>query len=139
MKVASIVLLSFVLAVLPLTQISIAQEEGAEGLRIERLVACTSVDLETREPVGVGESFPEDVGRLVAFTSIAGAGEGTSITHAWYRKGSLVARVSLDVRGDRWRTWSSKTIPADWAGDWEVAVLDADGKELARIEFKVGD
>ncbi|MGH7481332.1 MAG: DUF2914 domain-containing protein, partial [Longimicrobiales bacterium] len=45
----------------------------------------------------------------------------------------------LTARGPRWRTWSSKDVPADWTGDWTVRVLDANGAELESVSFTVGE
>ena len=46
--------------------------------------------------------------------------------------------VDLPVKSASWRTYSSKTIPEYWTGDWEVRVVDAEGNTLASIPFTVG-
>jgi hypothetical protein len=49
-----------------------------------------------------------------------------------------MARVDLPVRAASWRTWSSKKIPAHWAGEWKVVVVDESGAELGATSFLVG-
>ncbi len=61
-----------------------------------------------------------------------------TFTHVWMREGEEVARVDLQARGPRWRTWSTKNIPPEWAGAWTVQAVDADGNVLATAEFTVG-
>jgi hypothetical protein len=49
-----------------------------------------------------------------------------------------VADIELRIGGSPWRTWSRKTIPADWTGGWRVEVRDAGGAVLQRIDFTIG-
>jgi hypothetical protein len=57
----------------------------------------------------------------------------------WTRiEGASVADVELPVAGTPWRTYSRKTVPADWTGPWHVEVRDTNGTVLKRLDFKVG-
>jgi hypothetical protein len=40
--------------------------------------------------------------------------------------------------GSPWRTWSSKTIPPEWSGEWSVEIRDASGAVLETVGFTVG-
>ena len=44
--------------------------------------------------------------------------------------GDVMAEVSFNVGGDRWRVWSSKTLVPEWRGDWNVIVVDEAGNVL---------
>ena len=46
-----------------------------------------------------------------------------------------VAAVFFDVRGPRWRVWSSKELLPDWIGDWTVEIVTAEGEILAAETF----
>lgn len=81
-------------------------------------------------------AFPADVGSLVAWTMVTGA-EGQKITHTWTH-GPHSDVVTLNVGGSPWRTYSRKTIPADWTGEWKVEVKDSAGTVLATKTFTVG-
>ena len=100
-------------------------------------VARTVVD---RAPQDTGTVFPDSVGSLVFFTKISGAPAGaeTVVHHVWYHGDTQVADVELHVAGSPWRTWSRKTVPADWTGAWHVELRDASGAVLKRVDFKVG-
>lgn len=101
----------------------------------EAVVARSIVD---RAPQDSGSAFPADVAQLVFFTRISGsAGEGT-IHHVWFHGEEQVADVELHVGGSPWRTWSRKTVPAEWTGAWHVEVRDANGAVLQRVDFTVG-
>lgn len=101
------------------------------------VVARTVVD---RVPQDTGSTFPADVGQLVCFTVIEGAAADAPATvhHLWFHGETQVADVALEVRGSPWRTWSRKTVPADWTGPWHVEIQDDGGAVLKRIDFTVG-
>jgi hypothetical protein len=97
-------------------------------------VARSVVD---RQPQDTATAFPADVGQLVCWTKVTGAG-GTAIHHVWFHGDTQVGDMELQVGGSPWRTWSRKTVPPDWTGAWHVEVRDAAGTVLKRIDFTVG-
>lgn len=101
---------------------------------VEAVVARSVVD---RQAQDTGSTFPADVGQLNCWTKVEGAG-GSSIHHVWFHGDTQVGDVELQVGGSPWRTWSRKTVPADWTGAWRVEVRDAAGAVLKRIDFTVG-
>jgi hypothetical protein len=105
-----------------------------EQPQVELVVAT---DVSDREPVGGAESFRADVGELVAWTRVTGAA-GTTIDHVWRYQEDETA-IPLDIEGSPWRTWSRKSIPAQWVGEWTVEVRDAGGNVLASAQFTIGD
>ena len=100
----------------------------------EAVVAKTVVD---RQPQDTGSTFTADVGQVVCWTKVGGA-EGSSIHHVWFHGDTQVGDVELQVGGSPWRTWSKKSVPADWTGAWHVEVRDAAGTVLKRLDFTVG-
>ena len=114
------------------------QDQAADnGVQVTRVVVAT--DVQDREPVGEAGSFPASVGTVYFYTVFEGDFPPSSFEHVWARDGEEVARVEVNARGPRWRTWSAKQIPADWTGAWTVTVVDAQGNELESVEFTVGD
>ena len=98
---------------------------------------CTGV--QDRMPVGEAQDFPADVGKVYLWCKVSGATAGeTVIHHVWLRDGKETADVELSLKGSPWRTWSCKTIPPEWAGDWEVKVVGPDGGVIKSIPFTVG-
>ncbi len=93
--------------------------------------------VQDREPVGAGEEFPSDVGQLAAWTRVTGAAN-TTIEHVWRHQGNEdVIPLSIG-QGSPWRTWSRKTIPSDWTGQWTFEVRDTGGNVIATTTFTVG-
>jgi len=105
-----------------------ATETANPELSIDGMDFCT--DVVEREPSGAGIEFPVDVGKLFFWSNVLNDGEETSVTHVWYLNGEEKARVELPVKYPRNRIWSSKIIPAEWAGEWKVEVVTADGDVL---------
>lgn len=115
-----------------------AAAPGAGALSVAVGVVARSVA--DRAPQDTGTAFPADVGGVVCFTQIEGASADApgTIHHVWFHGDQQVADVELTARGSPWRTWSRKTVPADWTGPWHVEIRDAGGAVLKRIDFTVG-
>ena len=130
-----------VAAILLLTAAAFAQTEREVvkppvGLTVEPGL-CTG--LEDRNPVGESDAFPADVDRVYLWTKVTGVTEGEVIIHhVWLREGQEMADVALPVKGSPWRTYSFKTIPPEWAGNWEVKITGPDGNVLTSVSFSVG-
>lgn len=101
----------------------------------EAAIARTVVD---RAPQDTGSAFPAAVGQLVCWTKIAGATGETTVHHVWFHGETQVGDIELHLGGSPWRTWSRKTVPADWTGPWHVEVRDASGAVLKRLDLTVG-
>ncbi len=114
----------------------LAQEEATEAITVETEL-CAGI--EERMPVGMADQFPADIGQVCLWSKVLGCAEETFIKHVWYYRGDEMATIELPVRSSSWRTYSYKTIPPEWAGDWVVKVIDAEGNVLKAIPFKVGD
>ncbi len=92
--------------------------------------------IENHMATDTGSSFPASVGTLVAWTSVTGAAD-SKIMHVWAH-GPHADTVTLNIGGSPWRTYSRKTIPSDWTGEWKLTVLDATGAVIASKTFTIG-
>lgn len=108
---------------------------GQVSLKVEQIAIALSV--EDRQPVGVSDVFADTVGALYCFTEIRGMGESTTVSQVWYYGEKRMAEVKLNVRGYRWRTWSTKIMQVEWTGDWRVDVVSEDGKILKSKRFRI--
>ncbi|MBI2615289.1 MAG: DUF2914 domain-containing protein [Gemmatimonadetes bacterium] len=108
-------------------------QEQAGPVVMEAAVGTAVVD---RELQGAAEMFPATVGTLYCFSRIGQTQAGTTIEHVWYFGDQEVARVELSIGGSPWRTWSSKTIPAEATGSWRVDIV-ANGNLLKSLSFTV--
>lgn len=109
-------------------------EEEAPALTVTATM-CT--EIQDREPVGAGKTFPAAVGKLYCHTLVEGCQDSTKVTHVWYYGEKKMAEVTLPVASSRWRTWSSKQILESWTGDWHVDILDQDGTALTSASFHI--
>lgn len=100
--------------------------------------AVVAIGVENREPVGAAVAFPGTVGQVVCFSEVSGAGEGSHVIHIWYFGEEERLRVTLPVRGERWRTWSRKAINPGQTGAWRVVIEGSDGAMLAEVPFAIG-
>ena len=95
----------------------------------------TATGVENRQPVGVADTFPADVGKVYAWMRVTGAAD-QAIQVVW-RYESLTFNVPLEIGGPSWRTWSSKIIMPVWTGEWTVEVLDARGNSITGTTFMI--
>lgn len=133
-SIAALAAIGFVMSPAPLVAATAPQGAGSD-LTVPQASICTEV--KDREAVGAGSQFPPSVGRLYCLTRIAGATDRTHVTHTWFHEGQQVHKVDLPVGGPAWRTWSYKTIPPGWTGEWRVDVQDAGGVVIYSIPFTI--
>jgi hypothetical protein len=87
-----------------------------------------------REPQGEVSALENDATEIAYFTELRGL-DGHLVTHRWELNGESMAEVAFEVRGERWRVHSKKTLDPSWLGTWSVVVVDATGAELSRETF----
>jgi hypothetical protein len=90
--------------------------------------------VEDREPVDQITFVSTDVRRVFFFSDLRGL-EGQTVVHRWRYGSDTVAEVPFEVRGPRWRVWSSKELVPDWIGDWTVEVVAESGEVIATETF----
>lgn len=122
-----------VLGLLTLAVLALPSAGSAQAPAVELVTATGVVD---REPVGVSSEFSADVGVVYAWLRVTDATD--TILRVVWQHGEEEWSVPLDIGGSPWRTWSTKNIPAEWAGEWSVQVLGPDGNVLASSSFTVG-
>jgi len=94
-----------------------------------------TTEIVDKEPLTELNQVSVDITRVYFFTEIAGL-NGHTITHRWEYNGQVMAEVSFQVSGNRWRTWSSKNLLSSWTGKWQVSVLDEGGNIIDQSEFE---
>ena len=90
--------------------------------------------VENREPIDQVTFVENSAERIFFFTDLRGLA-GQTVKHRWIYNGETKAEVNFDVRGPRWRVWSSKDLMPDWIGDWTVEIVTAEGEVLAAETF----
>jgi hypothetical protein len=96
---------------------------------------CTQVA--DRACTGSATTFAANVGQLYCWSQVSGGSGEMTIKHIWSHAGKVVLEVPLAIKGNRWRTWSSKNIAASQTGEWEVKVVDAAGNTIKAVTFTV--
>jgi hypothetical protein len=111
------------------------EESPSAMIKVEK-IAC-GMGVEERELQDEAITFSSETERIYCWSLITGCEEPTVVEHVWYYGGDEKARVALDIKYPRMRTWSYKTMMPEWKGDWKVEVIDDNGKLLASTGFKV--
>ena len=87
-----------------------------------------------RVPINIVREFDNSLGKIYFFTNIRNL-QDTSITHRWIYNNKVMADVVFDIKGPRWRVWSSKNLWHAWTGKWIVEVLSSENEVLYKKEF----
>ena len=90
--------------------------------------------VENRYLVGRNDRFTAGT-RVWFWTRVQGGTRGDRIDHVWLHEGAEATRLSLEIGGSNWRTYSAQTLYSGVAGDWAVEARDDAGRVLARSEF----
>lgn len=102
---------------------------------VARTIITTNVV--DREPVNDLQTIPSSTDTVIFFTDLRDM-QGQTVTHRWMFGNEQMAEVNFDVRGPRWRVWSSKNMLPEWTGGWSVQVVNGVGEVVAEKSFTYG-
>ena len=111
-----------------------APAEQAKGEVTQAVFTTAGKD---HAPVDDVTKVPGTDSRIYFFTDLRGM-EGQHVVHRWEYNGKVMAEVGFDVKGARWRVWSSKNLMPAWAGKWTVSVVNGKGDVVASRDFTYG-
>lgn len=108
------------------------EQTGFSPGSVERSAFTSSV--ENREPTDNLETVSTEQEQLYFFTELRDM-SGQTAKHRWEHEGKVMAEVEFNVKGPRWRVWSSKNFDPGWTGDWKVSVINAAGDVISEKTF----
>ena len=89
-----------------------------------------------REPVDTLQQLNAVEQKVYFFTELRDM-EGQTATHRWELNGEIMAEVAFEVKGSRWRVWSSKNLQPQWTGEWKVSVLNGANEVITETSLNV--
>ncbi len=111
-----------------------AAPADADAEKVPTALAQFTTGIEEREPIDQVTFVRNDVRRIYFFSDLRDL-QGSTVTHRWVHDGQTMAEVPFEVRGPRWRVWSSKQLQPGWLGDWTVEIVTQDGEVVASESF----
>ena len=97
--------------------------------------AMFTTNVQDREPVIMVDSIDSSAFSSISFFTELNDLSGHNVTHQWTYNDKVMFEKTFEVRGPRWRVWTSKTLIPSWTGAWTVNVLDDDRSVLASQSF----
>lgn len=92
-----------------------------------------------RQPQEVyGNNIPKYIREVYFFTEISHA-NNQDVYHRWRTETQILATIKLEIKSDKYRTWSSKKLASAWQGQWYVEVLDQQQNVIYRKAFNYGN
>ena len=98
--------------------------------------AMFTIGVDNREPVLSVDSISSGSYTSISFFTELNDLSGHNVTHQWTYDNKVMFEKTFEVKGDRWRVWTSKTLIPGWTGSWTVNVLDDDRTVLASRSFE---
>lgn len=99
---------------------------------VDRAIFTTVI--RNREPTDNIRKLRNNQQKIYHFTEIRNM-QGQQVKHRWIYKGNVMAEIEFNVKGPRWRVYSSKRLDHDWLGNWTVLTVDPRGNILSRNSF----
>ena len=99
--------------------------------------AVFAKSVEERVPLEIMTEADNSLGKIYFFTNIRNL-TGDKITHRWIYKDKVKAEINFNIKGKRWRVWSSKNLWHTWTGQWKVEVLNQHNQVLLTKIFEFG-
>ena len=109
---------------------------GSSAFASEVSRALFTVGVDNREPVKIVDSIDSGSFRSISFFTELNDFSGQTVTHQWTYKDKVMFEKTFEVKSDRWRVWTSKTLIPAWKGTWTVNVLDDDRSTLTSKSFE---
>ncbi len=98
--------------------------------------ALFTVGVDNREPVLMVDSIDSNSYTSISFFTELNDLDGHNVTHQWTYADQVMFEKTFEVKGYRWRVWTSKTLIPSWTGTWTVNVLDDDLAVLTSASFQ---
>jgi len=99
--------------------------------------AVFAASIEDRAPVEIVTEANDSLGKIYFFTNVRNL-TGDKITHRWIYKDKVKAEIIFDIKGKRWRVWSSKNLWHKWTGQWKVEIVNQQNEILLTKTFEFG-
>jgi hypothetical protein len=97
--------------------------------------AVFAKSVENRAPIEIVTEVDDSLGKIYFFTNIRNL-TGDKVTHRWLYQDKVKAEISFDIKGKRWRVWSSKNLWHTWTGQWKVEVVNQNNELLLTKIFE---
>jgi hypothetical protein len=107
---------------------------AATAGEISRALFTTGID--DREPVAMVDSIDSSSSNSISFFTEVNNMSGETVTHQWTLHDKIMFEKTFEVKAERWRVWTSKTLIPAWTGTWTVNVLDTERTLLASKSFE---
>ncbi len=95
--------------------------------------AFFSTEIVNKEPINrllVGSELE----KIYFFTDIRNM-KGKTVYHRWEYEDKVISKNKFEIKGSKWRTYSSYNIKPEMTGKWTVVVTDERGWPLKAVIF----
>ena len=101
--------------------------------KVARAIVTTAI--ENREPINRVLIAENKLDKLYFFSDLRHM-QGQQVIHRWEYEGKVVLRKRFDVKGPRWRIYSSNKMSPAMTGRWTVMITDMHDCPIKAVVFQ---
>ena len=98
--------------------------------------ALFTIGVDNREPVIQVDSINSSSYSSISFFTELNNMTGQTATHQWAFNDKVMFEKTFEIKAERWRVWTSKTLIPSWTGTWTVNVLDDNRAVVSSKSFE---
>ena len=98
--------------------------------------ALFTIGVDNREPVIQVDSINSSSYSSISFFTELNNMTGQTATHQWTFNDKVMFEKTFEIKAERWRVWTSKTLIPSWTGTWTVNVLDDNRAVVSSKSFE---
>ena len=96
------------------------------AIEAEIVQSAFAMSIKNHQPFNVVQQLNNNISKIYFFTDMRNF-QGQTLTHQWSLNGWVAQSIPFEVKGNRWRVSSNKSLKPRNKGTWTVKVLDEQG------------
>ena len=106
----------------------------AEAETAEIVQSAFAMSIKNHQPINVVQQLNKNISKIYFFTDMRNF-QGQTLTHQWSLNGWIAQSIPFEVKGNRWRVSSNKSLKPRSKGTWTVKVLNEQGNIIKQASI----
>ncbi len=106
----------------------------AEAETAEIVQSAFAMSIKNHQPVNVVQQLNNNISKIYFFTDMRNF-QGQTLTHQWSLNGWVAQSIPFEIKGNRWRVSSNKSLKPRSKGTWTVKVLNEQGNIIKQASI----
>ena len=104
------------------------------AVEAEIVQSAFAMSIKNHQPINVVQQLDKGINKIYFFTDMRNF-QGQTLTHQWSLNDWVAQSIPFEVKGNRWRVSSNKSLKPRSKGTWTVKVLDEQGNIIKQASI----